>query len=161
VAGSFDFVFRTVDAGSTEASWALARYFGELDQRFVGGFNANDALADSASSLNPPSGLFVVATLGDAVVGCGAIQWIGGTSAEIKRMWVDSERRGIGLGKRLLGHLEAEARTSGRSRVVLDTNESLAEAISMYRSLGYGAIERYNDNPYAHHWFAKTLHRTT
>ena len=27
----------------------------------------------------------------------------------------------------------------------------------MYRSLGYHAIERYNDNPYAHHWFAKTV----
>ena len=34
----------------------------------------------------------------------------------------------------------------GHRRVVLDTNESLA-----------GAIDRYNDNPYAHHWLAKTL----
>ncbi len=148
-----------MDAGSTAANWALAQYFGELERRFVGGFNTNEALADAAPLLNPPSGLFVIATLGDAVVGCGAIQWIDGASAEIKRMWVDPELRGIGLGRRLLGHLEAEARTSGRSRVVLDTNESLAEAISMYRALGYDAIERYNDNPYAHHWFAKTLRR--
>jgi GNAT superfamily N-acetyltransferase len=149
--------FRTVDAGSTEASWALAQYFGELEQRFVGGFNTNEALAEAASCFNPPSGLFVVARLGDDVVGCGAIQWVDGVTAEIKRMWVDSGRRGIGLGKRLLGHLEGEAGSSGRSRVVLDTNESLAEAISMYRAVGYAAIERYNDNPYAHHWFGKTL----
>ena len=135
----------------------MAQYFGELDQRFVGGFDSTDALAEAESTLNPPSGLFVVAALGDDVVGCGAVQWIDGATAEIKRMWVDAGRRGIGLGKRLLGHLEAEARSSGRSRVVLDTNESLAEAISMYRSLGYDAIERYNDNPYAHHWFEKTL----
>ena len=72
-------------------------------------------------------------------------------------MWVASTVRGIGLGKRLLGHLEDEARASGRTRVVLDTNGSLTEAISMYRALGYTAIERYNDNPYAHHWFEKTL----
>jgi ribosomal protein S18 acetylase RimI-like enzyme len=146
-----------VDAGSTDARWALARYFGELEQRFVGGFNTNDALAEAASSFNSPSGLFVVAALGDDVVGCGAVQWIDGVTAEIKRMWVDPGRRGIGLGKRLLAHLEAAAQSSGRSRVVLDTNETLAEAIAMYRALGYGTIERYNDNPYAHHWFEKTL----
>ena len=148
-------VFLTVDAASPRANWALAQYFGELDRRFAGGFNTNDALAEAVSSLNPPSGLFVLATLGDDVVGCGALLWIDGDTAEIKRMWVDSRLRGLGLGKRLLGHLEAEARSSGRSRVVLDTNESLAEAISMYRALGYEAIERYNDNPYAHHWFEK------
>jgi GNAT superfamily N-acetyltransferase len=152
-----DVVFRNVNAGSTEANWALAQYFDELDRRFAGGFNTNDALAEAASSLNPPSGLFVLAMLGADVVGCGALLWIDGDTAEIKRMWVDSGRRGIGLGKRLLGHLEAEARSSGRSRVVLDTNESLAEAISMYRALGYEAIERYNDNPYAHHWFEKNF----
>jgi ribosomal protein S18 acetylase RimI-like enzyme len=150
-------VFRAVDAGSTEATWALAQYFGELERRFAGGFDSNAALAEAATSLNPPSGLFILASLGTDVVGCGAILWIDVDTAEIKRMWVDSRRRGIGLGKRVLGHLEDEARSSGRSRVVLDTNESLAEAISMYRSLGYNTIERYNDNPYAHHWFEKSL----
>ena len=146
-----------MDAGSTEAIWALARYFGELDRRFVGGFNTDEALAEAASSLNPPLGLFVVAQVGDDVVGCGAILWIDDAAAEIKRMWVDSQRRGIGLGQRLLAHLEGEVQSWGRSRVVQDTNSSLNEAISMYRALGYHAIQRYNDNPYAHHWFAKTL----
>ena len=27
----------------------------------------------------------------------------------------------------------------------------------MYRTLGYVAIDRYNENPYAHHWFEKVL----
>ena len=75
-------------------------------------------------------------------------------------MWVDDNCRGIGLGKRLLGHLEGEAESSGRTRVVLDTNECLTEAISMYRALGYVAIERYNDNPYVHHWFEKVIRRS-
>jgi ribosomal protein S18 acetylase RimI-like enzyme len=150
-------VFRILDAGSTEASWALGQYFGELDQRFAGGFNTEEALAVATSSFNPPAGLFVVATLGEHVVGCGALQWIDDATAEIKRMWVDSGRRGTGLGKRLLAQLEAQAQSSGRSRVVLDTNRSLTEAIAMYRALGYDTIERYNDNPYAHHWFEKLL----
>lgn len=154
---SADVALRTVDAESTVATCVLAQYFDELDQRFIGGFNTDEAIAEAASSLNPPSGLFVVAQVGDDVVGCGAILWIDDATAEVKRMWVDSRWRGIGLGKRLLAHLEGEAQSSGRSRVVLDTNSSLNEAISMYRALGYDEIDRYNDNPYAHHWFAKSL----
>ncbi len=157
MAGSSDVIFSSVDVTSAEAAWALTRYFDELDRRFVGGFKTDEALNEAALSFNPSAGLFVIARIGDEVVGCGGIQWIDETTAEIRRMWVDSDRRGMGLGKRLLGHLEDQARSSGRPRVVLDTNECLTEAISMYRSLGYNAIDRYNENPYAHHWFEKTL----
>ena len=155
--GPADVVFSRVDAGSTEARWALTQYFEELDRRFVGGFQTDEALDDATPSFNPPSGLFAIARIGDFVVGCGGVQWIDAATAEIRRMWVDSDRRGIGLVKQLLGHLEGEARSLGRTRVVLDTNACLTEAISMYRTLGYHDIESYNDNPYAHHWFAKTL----
>jgi hypothetical protein len=40
---------------------------------------------------------------------------------------------------------------------LLDTNESLREALKLYRCSGYREIDRYNDNPYAHHWFEKAL----
>ncbi len=155
--GTAQVVLSRVDAGSTEARWALQQYFDELDRRFDGGFKTDEALDEATPSFNPPSGLFVLAMLGDEIVGCGGVQWIDGITAEIRRMWVDSARRGIGLGKRLLGHLEGEVQSSGRRRVLLDTNARLAEAISMYRALGYHDIERYNDNPYAHHWFEKAL----
>ena len=39
----------------------------------------------------------------------------------------------------------------------LDTNRVLGEAIAMYRAQGYREIARFNDNPYAHHWFEKSL----
>jgi ribosomal protein S18 acetylase RimI-like enzyme len=41
--------------------------------------------------------------------------------------------------------------------VRLDTNKALPEALRLYRSAGYREIARFNDNPYAHHWFEKTL----
>jgi GNAT superfamily N-acetyltransferase len=159
VTSSSDLTFWAVDAGSPEARWALAQYFAELDRRFVGGFDIDAALAEAVPSFSSPSGSFVIAKFDDDVVGCGAIQWIDEATAEIKRMWVDPGRRGMGLGKRLLAHLEESARSSGRRRVVLDTNESLTEAIALYQGLGYRAIDRYNDNPYAHHWFEKMLRR--
>ena len=40
---------------------------------------------------------------------------------------------------------------------MLDTNSTLTEAIAMYRACGYAAADRYNDNPYAHLWFTKTI----
>ena len=39
----------------------------------------------------------------------------------------------------------------------LDTNRALTEAHALYRSEGYREIARFNDNPYADHWFEKRL----
>ncbi len=39
----------------------------------------------------------------------------------------------------------------------LDTNQALSEAIAMYERAGYLPIARYNDNPYATHFFQNTL----
>ena len=145
--------FERVDAESDAAQQALARYFAELDARFAGGFDAGDG-AD-VSGLGPPGGAFVVLRAGESVAGCGGLQQVDAATVEIKRMWIDPTRRGLGLGRRLLAHLEDVARDLGYGRVVLDTNGVLVEAIAMYQRAGYDAIDRYNDNPYAQHWFAK------
>jgi GNAT superfamily N-acetyltransferase len=146
-----------VDADSALARSAMAKYFTELAQRFPDGFEPGDALDEAALSFNPPGGVFVIAQWEDQAVGCGAAQFLDADTAEIKRMWVSPGWRGRGLGQGLLTFLEREARQAGCGRVVLDTNGALSEAINMYRSRGYVEIERYNDNPYAHHWFAKDV----
>jgi DNA-binding MarR family transcriptional regulator len=149
--------FDTVDPRSVDARRAVTDYFAELDARFPSGFDPGDALDTDAVAFDAPDGAFVVARDGVEVVGCGGLQRVDATTAEIKRMWIDGGWRGLGLGQRLLAHLELLAREQGRTRVVLDTNGSLLEAIAMYERAGYHAIERYNDNPYAQHWFAKDL----
>lgn len=60
-------------------------------------------------------------------------------------------------GRRLLLHLEERVAAMGNHTVRLDTNSVLQEAIALYASSGYREIGRYNDNPYARHWFEKTL----
>jgi ribosomal protein S18 acetylase RimI-like enzyme len=65
--------------------------------------------------------------------------------------------RGLGLGRRLLGELEQAARDAHAPAVRLDTNRSLVEAIQMYRSNGYAETAAFNHEPFAHHWFSKTL----
>ena len=149
--------FAVIDAGSAEARWAMTQYFEELDRRFPAGFDFGDAFEEAAARYNDPSGAFVVAQRDEEIVGCGAVLHLDDSTSEIKRMWVAPSARGVGLGKRLLARLEDEARRAGRTTVLLDTNGSLLEAIAMYESAGYTHRDRYNDNPYAEHWFTKEL----
>ena len=65
--------------------------------------------------------------------------------------------RGLGLGRRLLADVEGRAAAHGCHEVVLDTNRNLTEAIALYCAAGYVEIDAFNDEPYAHHWFAKPL----
>ncbi len=149
--------FEVADPRSPRARDALRRYFAELAARFPGGFDADQAGADDDVGLGPPEGTFLVISADGTTVGCGGLKRVEGATGEIKRMWIDPDWRGLGLGARLLAELEAVARRLGRVRLVLDTNETLTEAIAMYLQAGYDAIERYNDNPYAQRWFAKKI----
>ena len=104
-----------------------------------------------------PGGAFVLARVGDEVAACGGLQRHDDDTGEIKRMWVAPGWRGTGLGRRMLAELERHAAELGYRRVVLDTNGTLDEALALYGSSGYEPIGRYNDNPYAQHWFSKQL----
>jgi len=72
-------------------------------------------------------------------------------------MWVSQSARGLGLGRRLLAELEHHARARGVRTVRLETNRTLREAVGLYRAAGYREVAAFNDEPYAHHWFEKTL----
>ena len=48
-------------------------------------------------------------------------------------MWVSPAVRGLGLGRRLLDELEAQAARHGARLLRLETNRNLTEAIAMYR----------------------------
>jgi DNA-binding MarR family transcriptional regulator len=137
---------------------ALGHYFAELQRRFPDGFDAEVEAAKDATGLQPPDGLFVVATSDGEPVACGGVHALDDQVGEVKRMWVDPGWRGAGLGSRLLRHLESRAVDRGHQRLRLDTHDSLTEAVAMYRRSGYRDIEPYSDNPYARFWFEKRLH---
>jgi len=147
---------RAVEPTDPAAIEAVGHYFAELDRRFPTGFDAGEGAHD-AESMASGAGAFVVATSDGRPVACGGVQQVRPGVGEVKRMWVHPEWRGAGLGSRMLRHLEAEAARLGHRRVVLDTNATLVEAISMYERAGYSPTERYNENPYAQAWFEKVL----
>jgi ribosomal protein S18 acetylase RimI-like enzyme len=72
-------------------------------------------------------------------------------------MWVADAARGLGIGRRLLGALEAEAHDLALTTLRLETNDSLHEAIALYRSAGFREVAAFSSDPYARHWFEKTV----
>jgi GNAT superfamily N-acetyltransferase len=146
-----------VSAHGPVARACLERYFEELAARFAEGFDWDSDGGVELDDYLPPAGVFLVAQILGEPAGCGALRTFSPGVGEIKRMWVSPEVRGLGVGRRLLEELECAARTRNLLAVRLDTHSSLAEALRLYRSSGYREIDRFNRNPYAHHWFEKTL----
>jgi DNA-binding MarR family transcriptional regulator/N-acetylglutamate synthase-like GNAT family acetyltransferase len=145
------------DPSTDDARWCIRQYFLELNRRFDAGFDPRRSISATESELRPPAGLLVVARLKGTPIGCGALKFHGRAPAELKRMWVAPEARGLGLGRRLLVDLERRARKAGARVVRLETNRSLTEAIQLYRASGYREVDAFNDEPYADHWFEKRL----
>jgi GNAT superfamily N-acetyltransferase/DNA-binding MarR family transcriptional regulator len=135
-------------------------YARDLAARFPGGFDPSRSVPVRDEELAPPAGVLLLATLGAEPVGCGAVKLHPGGAAEIVRVWVSADVRGLGLGRRLLQALEDYAAERGWREARLDPNRSLTEAIAMYRSAGYRESEPYNDEHYADFWFAKALVRS-
>jgi GNAT superfamily N-acetyltransferase/DNA-binding MarR family transcriptional regulator len=145
------------DPASDDARWCLSHYFAELAERFEEPFDPGRTLPADAADLVPPAGAFLIARVGGEPAGCGALKTHLPGVGEIMRMWVDRTHRGLGIGARILDALEEQAVALGHRRVRLYTNRSLGEAKAMYRTRGYEEIARYNDDPYANHWFEKRL----
>jgi DNA-binding MarR family transcriptional regulator len=148
---------RREPAGSAVARTCLDTYYGELAERFEGGFDETTGIPATPEALEPPVGCFLVAWLDGTPIGCGALKTLEPGIGYIKRMWIARLVRGLGLSRRLLGALEAEARGLGFHTVRLETNKALSEAQNLYRTSGYREVAPFNDEPYAHHWFEKSL----
>jgi len=145
------------DPATPDARWSIEQYFAELNSRFDAGFDPSQSISAGVHELVPPAGELLIARLRGRPIGCGALKFHRGAPAELKRMWVAPDARGLGLGRRLLLELERHARAAGAKVVRLETNQTLKEAIHLYRSSGYREVAAFNDEPYAHHWFEKRL----
>ena len=143
------------DPASADARLCIEAYLRELEQRFESGFDPARSVSANPEELVPPAGLFLLAHLDGRPVGCGGLKTTGRKLGEIKRMWVAPDARGLGIAQRLLEALEQHAVRMNLDTLQLDTNRTLKEAHALYVRNGYREIARYNDNPYADHWFEK------
>ncbi|MQB09597.1 MULTISPECIES: GNAT family N-acetyltransferase [Agrobacterium] len=86
---------------------------------------------------------FFVARHEGRVVGCGALVEAGDGTAEIKRMFVDPDARGLRIGKLIMDTLVARGIELGLTAIRLETGISQPEAIGLYRKAGFVEIEAF------------------
>jgi DNA-binding MarR family transcriptional regulator/predicted GNAT family acetyltransferase len=146
-----------IDPEHRDARYCLAEYVSELNRRSTRGFDPSVGATAVPHEVRPPAGQFFVAYLQGEPIGCGAVKHRPDATAEIKRMWIAPQARGLGLGRRLLETLEACARKGGARVAHIETSAVLSEALSLYRSTGWVEVPPFNDEPFADHWFEKEL----
>ena len=116
----------------------LAERWGRLDPA------KNQDLQDVAGSY--AAGVFLVALLGDEVVGTGALVPEAAGVGRIVRMSVARRLRRQGVGRQLLQALLVEARARGYRRLVLETTATWEDAVAFYRRQGFRPVgERSGD----------------
>jgi GNAT superfamily N-acetyltransferase len=91
----------------------------------------------------PPMGRSFVAKDDGALVGMICLKPLQGAQYEIKRLYVRSEARGTGLGKRLVRHLFDVAKDLGATDLYLDSIPSLSAATALYAAEGFEHTDPY------------------
>ena len=115
--------------------------------------NFDSELAALPGKYAPPRGRLLLATVDGEPAGCVALRRFDQTRGEVKRLYVQPQFRGSGLGKALMNALAAEARAIGYSELIADTIPTvMATALAMYERLGFERITPYSDEtPEAQH----------
>ena len=106
-------------------------------------------LADLGAAYTGPHNAAWIALIDDVACGCVALRQLDSSTAVVRKMYVQPDRRGNGVARALFAALKEAAEARGYSRLVLDTErEALQPAYSLYRSLGFTECEAFADVDY-------------
>jgi GNAT superfamily N-acetyltransferase len=85
----------------------------------------------------------VILYLDDIAVGCGGFKHYDSITAEAKRVYLQSEYRGQGLGRSIMQEIEKWIIEKGYKDVILETGDLQYAAIELYKRMGYFEIDKY------------------
>ncbi|MFC7133936.1 MULTISPECIES: GNAT family N-acetyltransferase [Salinibaculum] len=125
------YVVRRVDGEATLADAHDVRRTVFIEEQGVSEAEEMDGRDDEATHV------VVYETDTDRPVGTARVRYVDDETAKAERVAVRAEHRGEGLGRRLMEHLEAEAREQGCSTVDLHAQTAVEE---FYASLGYETV---------------------
>ena len=114
-----------------------------VQQEYVVRYGGPDEAVVDPAEFVPPAGLFLVAEVDGAPVGCAAWRVHAPGVVEVKRVFVAPTARRLGLAQVLMDAMEASALAAGHRSVVLNTGDRQPEAIALYRRRGYRSAGGY------------------
>ena len=117
-----------------------------LDNYMLALYPAESTHRIDLTTLASETARFYSALLNTTVVGCGGILLASGY-AEIKRIFVSPEARGLGIGRRLLEALETEALSLGFDLLRLETGIYQPEALALFEVMGFTTCPSFGDYP--------------
>ena len=107
-------------------------------------------LAGLPGKYAPPQGRLLLAEVDGQTAGCVGLRPLEGAICEMKRLYVRPAFRGKSLGRVLAERVIGEARGIGYTHMRLDTiSSTMADAVALYRRLGFVEIAPYCANPMA------------
>ena len=116
-------------------AWHRARH--QSDLALIDSYFDAAAFDAELASLPGPYAPVLLARLDGRPAGCVALKDLGGGQCEMKRMFVDVDCQGRGVGRALATAIVDAARAAGYRAMRLDTSIRQAEAQRLYRSLGF------------------------
>lgn len=87
-------------------------------------------------------GEFLIALINNKIIGMGAFRKVDNQTAEIKRMRVNREHQGKGIGTLILSSLIQKAKERGYKKLILDTSTNQAAAKHLYEKRGFKEFKR-------------------
>jgi N-acetylglutamate synthase-like GNAT family acetyltransferase len=141
--------YRTFQPGDEAAfqhlneAW-IERYF-TIEER------DREILENPSRFILGPGGEILFGTIDGVIVACCALVPMEEGCFEVSKMTVAEEYRSHGIGRELLEAVIQKAKEMGASRLYLETNSKLTNAIRLYRSVGFVDVppERSHPSPYA------------
>jgi putative acetyltransferase len=115
---------------------------------------AESVHAFDIDKLRAPDVTFWSAWIGEEIAGCGALRVLDAQRGELKSMRVADAFLGRGIGRAILDHLIAEARSRGMTSLWLETGSAPAftPALRLYERAGFvrcGPFDGYTDDPFS------------
>lgn len=109
---------------------------------------ANELASLPGAYSSPQGTLLLARNNNDEAIGCAALRPMKTSGhCEMKRLYVDPQGRGTGVGKALVEAVVIAARRMGYKAIRLDTLPPMKAARKLYKTMGFTEIEAYYDTP--------------
>jgi ribosomal protein S18 acetylase RimI-like enzyme len=130
--------------------------FDEMGNEFLRDGKDSDIRDIERVYMQNRSSFYVMDNQGE-IRGCVGVRGFSDEIAELKRLYIARECRGLGLGRALCINAINDAHNFGYKFLRLDTITKSQAALALFKQLGFYEIARYNSDPFAEIFMEKTL----